>query len=54
MAPESPEYLMAITEFYISQQDFRKAKPYVIKINNLFPGDPQSIELLEFVNSKLE
>jgi predicted CXXCH cytochrome family protein len=52
--PESPEYLMAIIEFYFKKQNYQKAKPYVIKINNLFPSDPQSIELLEFVNSKLE
>jgi len=52
--PASPEYLMAIIEFYFKKQNYQKAKPYVIRINNLFPGDPQSIELLEFVNSKLE
>jgi tetratricopeptide (TPR) repeat protein len=52
--PESPEYLMAIIEFYFKKQNYLKAKPYVVRINNLFPGDPQSIELLEFVNSKLK
>ncbi|MCB2207440.1 MAG: tetratricopeptide repeat protein [Bacteroidetes bacterium] len=52
--PESPEYLMAIIEFYLKKQNYQRAKPYVIKINKLFPGNPQSIELLEFVNSKLE
>ncbi len=52
--PESPEYLIAIVEYYFKKQNYQKAKPYVIRINNLFPDDPQSIELLEFVNSKLE
>jgi len=54
ISPESPDYLMAIVEFYFKQQNYREAKPYVVKINKLFPDDPQSLQLLEFVNSKLE
>ncbi len=52
--PKSTEYLMAIVEYYFKKQNYPKAKPYVVRINDIFPDDPQSIELLKFVNSKLE
>jgi tetratricopeptide (TPR) repeat protein len=54
ISPASPEYMMAIIEFYFTQEDYSKARPYVLKVNDLFPDDAQSKQLLDFVNSKLE
>ncbi len=51
--PESPEYLMALIDFYISHEQYEKARAYILKLDKIFPEDPQAKQLLDFVESKL-
>ncbi len=53
LAPNSAEYLMALIDFYMTHEEFKKAKSYILRISRMFPDDQQAKQLLDFVNSKL-
>jgi predicted CXXCH cytochrome family protein len=51
--PDAPDYLMALIDFYLTKNEFLKARPYVITLAEKYPDDPQVKQLLDFVESKL-
>ncbi len=50
--PENINYLLAITEFYLAQQQFSMARTFAEQIRTINPGNPLGQQLLDFINAK--
>lgn len=53
LEPENPDYLVALTQFYLKYEDYQKAKPLAIRLNTLYPSDKNMEDLVIFIDSKL-